>query len=365
MSKFCESVVHENDDIYKAYWDFCRTGVMTMVLDKEDKFVGVVGVKEYQKAMQAGENKYKCVSEIANYNCTVISGDNLYEKARNIYVDKEIEWLPVLDEEGNLIDVFSKKRAFYKQYFRNRKLPYMHYAMIVWGAAEEARKLGFKKISVMEFGVAGGNGLLALEFHAREIGRLFGIEIQVYGFDTGEGLPEYEEDYRDMPYHYRWGEYKMDVSRLTEKLEKAMLILGDIHSTSHQFWAMEPAPIGAMAIDVDLYTSTVPILHMLETEYKNVLPRVYMYFDDIFTGFENIGENVAIKEFNEKNIGNISISPEGTVKGYDYGLFIGYPQLPDEWKADMKLCHYFKHPLYNVYRGTVLDPERPLRNCIL
>ena len=52
MKKFLECV--EKDDIYKAYWNFCKTGVMTLVLDEEDKFVGAVGVKEYEKAMVYG-----------------------------------------------------------------------------------------------------------------------------------------------------------------------------------------------------------------------------------------------------------------------------------------------------------------------
>ncbi len=360
MKKFLECIAHEKDDIYKAYWNFRKTGVMTLVLDKEDKFAGAVGVKEYERAMIYGGVEF--VSEITNYNCTVISGDHLYEQARNIYYEKNIEWIPVLDTEGNLIDVFSRRRAFYKDYFKEGKLPYLHYARIVWAAANEAKKLGLKAISVIEFGVAGGNGLLALEFHAREIGRLFDIEIQVYGFDTGEGLPEYDEDYRDMPHHFRRGTYNMNFSQLTEKLEKAKLILGDINTTGHQFWTMEPAPIGAMAIDVDLYTSTVPVLRMLETEYENVLPRVFMYFDDIFKGYENVGENVAIKEFNEKHTRDIAISPEGTAKGYD-GAFFGYPLY--EWKADIKLCHYFKHPLYNVYQGKTFEAELPLKYCIL
>lgn len=54
MKKFQECVVYEKDDIYRAYWNFCKTGVMTMVLDKEDKFVGAVGVKEYKNAMAIG-----------------------------------------------------------------------------------------------------------------------------------------------------------------------------------------------------------------------------------------------------------------------------------------------------------------------
>ena len=297
-----------------------------------------------------------------NYNCTVISGDNIYEKAREIYIDKKFEWLPVLDKDHNLIDVFSRRRAFYKQYFEEGKLPYMHYARIVWAAAEEARKLNLKEISVIEFGVAGGNGLIALEFHAAEIGRLFGIEIFVYGFDTGKGLPEYKTDYRDMPYHFKKETYNMDYQRLTNRLEKAKLVLGDIHETSQQFWNTEPAPVGAIAIDVDFYTSTVSVLHMLETEYKNVLPRIFMYFDDIFRGFENVGENEAIKEFNRKHVRDISISPEGTAKGYDRS-FLGYSLY--EWKADIKVCHYFKHPLYNVWNGTPFEPEAPLKYYIL
>ncbi|MCI8735463.1 MAG: CBS domain-containing protein [Lachnospiraceae bacterium] len=363
MKKFLECVAHEKDDIYKAYWNFCKTGVMTLVLDEEDKFVGAVGVKEYEKAMVYGG--VECVSEITNYNCTVIGGDHLYEQARNIYYEKNIEWLPVLDAERNLVDVFSRRRAFYKKYFEEGKLPYLHYARIVWAAANEAKKLGLMAISVIEFGVAGGNGLLALEFHAREIGRLFDIEIQVYGFDTGEGLPEYETDYKDQLFRFKMGAYKMNFSQLAEKLTSAKLVLGDIHATSLQFWEMCPAPIGAMMVDVDIYTSTIPVLQMLETDCKNVLPRIFMYFDDIFKGYENIGENLAIKEFNERNQGSISISPEGTGRDYDAFSLGCTAQSAKGETIEMKVCHYFRHPMYNVYIAPREWGEAPLKQYIL
>lgn len=363
MRKFLECIAYEKDNIYKAYWNYSKTGVMTLVLNEEDKFVGAVGVKEYEKAMVFGGVEH--VSEITNYNCTVISGDHLYEKARNIYYEKNIEWLPVLDAERNLIDVFSRRRAFYKDYFKEGKLPYPHYARIVWAAANEAQKLGLKAISVIEFGVAGGNGLIALEFHAREIGKLFDIEIQVYGFDTGEGLPEYEADYRDELFRFKKGTYKMNFSQLAEKLTSAKLVLGDIHVTGCQFWEMCQAPIGAVMIDVDIYTSTIPVLKMLETDFKNVLPRIFMYFDDIFKGYENIGENLAIKEFNERNRESIAISPEGTDRDYDT-FSLGYNTNSIQGKAiEMKVCHYFKHPLYNEYVAPKDWGEAPLKHYIL
>ncbi|MHC4129678.1 MAG: hypothetical protein ACYSUA_16250, partial [Planctomycetota bacterium] len=41
------------------------------------------------------------------------------------------------------------------------------------------------RISALEFGVAGGNGLLALERAAMRLAEIFGVEIDVYGFDSG------------------------------------------------------------------------------------------------------------------------------------------------------------------------------------
>lgn len=51
------------------------------------------------------------------------------------------------------------------------------------------------KISAIEFGVDGGNGLLAMENIAQEVEKEVPVEFEIYGFDTGSGLPE-PIDYR-------------------------------------------------------------------------------------------------------------------------------------------------------------------------
>ena len=64
-----------------------------------------------------------------------------------------------------------------------------HYAYGIYSAADLAKRLGLSAISVIEFGVAGGRGLLAMENIAREISSNFTkIEILVLGFDGGQGL---------------------------------------------------------------------------------------------------------------------------------------------------------------------------------
>src|SRR5215207_985617 len=45
-----------------------------------------------------------------------------------------------------------------------------HYGYGLLKAAELARRLGYARISAIEFGVAGGNGLLSLERHAARVG---------------------------------------------------------------------------------------------------------------------------------------------------------------------------------------------------
>ena len=86
----------------------------------------------------------------------------------------------------------------------------MHYAYILYNAAKLAKRLDIKQISVIEFGVASGRGLLLLEKYSQEIEKILGVEVEVYGFDMGSGLPN-PTGYKDLPYHWKKGFFKMDV----------------------------------------------------------------------------------------------------------------------------------------------------------
>src|SRR5213075_2807982 len=58
-----------------------------------------------------------------------------------------------------------------------------YYPNYLWGtlsAAAVAAALGYERISVIEFGVAGGNGLVALESCARQAAELSGVAIDTY-----------------------------------------------------------------------------------------------------------------------------------------------------------------------------------------
>lgn len=92
-----------------------------------------------------------------------------------------------------------------------------HYAYAVWHAARLAQRLGLPRISIIEFGVAGGNGLLSLEQHAAASSGASGVAIDVYGFDSGQGLPA-PLDFRDLPYHWKPGFFGMDQAELRGRL---------------------------------------------------------------------------------------------------------------------------------------------------
>lgn len=222
-----------------------------------------------------------------------------------------------------------------------------HYAYCVYHAALLAKKLGYERISAVEFGVAGGNGLCNLESHAKEASKLLSIKIDVYGFDNGEGLPE-PVDYRDLPYHWKQGFFKMDVPKLQEQLENAKLVLGNIRETSKNFFEKyEPAPIGAIAFDFDFYSSTAIALGMLEAGEKYYLPRVFCYFDDIigtevelYNDFS--GERLAINEFNQ--------SHKSIKLGLPYHL-LG-KKVVEPWYHQIRIGHFFEHSRYNEFIST-------------
>src|SRR5215475_11622913 len=105
----------------------------------------------------------------------------------------------------------------YQSKLKHGVIPRANYGYCLYNGARLAKRLGHSRMSAIEFGVAGGNGLLSMENHAEQISKLLGIEIETYGFDTSEGLPK-PIDYRDLPYHWKEGFFKMDVAALQSKL---------------------------------------------------------------------------------------------------------------------------------------------------
>lgn len=179
------------------------------------------------------------------------------------------------------------------------------YLLGVLSAADQAEREGVDRIVVIEFGVAGGNGLLALERWAREVGRATGIRIDVYGFDTGEGLPETCGDHRDHPDKWAPHDYPMDVEALRRRLDgRTQLIIGDLRDTIGAFAAQLTCPIGFASVDVDLYSSTKAVLELFRGADRKMLRRTYLYFDDVADPKASFlhrfaGELLAIDEFNQ------------------------------------------------------------------
>jgi hypothetical protein len=176
----------------------------------------------------------------------------------------------------------------------------------ILAAADEALHEGVKKISAYEFGVAGGNGLLAMGDIAAAVEAETGVKITVYGFDTGTGLPNLIGDYRDYPDHWQHGDYPMNEEALRKQLRpNTHLILGDVRGTVPQYLPHIREPIGFVAVDVDIYSSTCDVLRMFLFPDRKMLRRVYMYFDDVDLPFTHrfAGEMLAMDEFNRSNDG--------------------------------------------------------------
>jgi hypothetical protein len=217
-----------------------------------------------------------------------------------------------------------------------------HYGHCLLQAALLAKKLGHSWFSAIEFGVAGGNGLMALEAHAEYVKRETGVNVAIYGFDTGNGMPS-PLDYRDLPYLWQSGDFRMDPEKLKMQLTRAKLILGPVGETVAEFCHSEmPPPIGFIAFDLDYYSSTAAAFQIFEQESVYLLPRVVCYFDDVVGDVdwaynEFTGELLAIKEFNETH-NDTKLAP---VQGLRFGQ-----KLPQLWHEQIFVAHLFKHADY-------------------
>jgi hypothetical protein len=234
-----------------------------------------------------------------------------------------------------------------------------HNAFSILKAADAAKGLGLKTVSLIEFGVATGAGLMNMARIAAEVTKITGVEFKLYGFDTGKGMPP-ARDYRDHPDMYAQGDFAMDAERLRQKLPSNVhLKLGEISNTVDEFLAQLPIsePIGYVVIDVDYYYSTVDALRILKGAPEQYLPLSLVYLDDIWCERHNsvCGELLAMNEFNRDH-------PMRRIERHPF-LEHGRIFRRAKWLGQVYFLHVLDHPDRSVVRSET--EKRKLENVYL
>jgi hypothetical protein len=213
--------------------------------------------------------------------------------------------------------------------------PYPYYQYGILTGANSAKRDGRPAITVIEFGVASGGGLLAMERHARAIEHTTSVKIAVIGFDSGAGLPTFC-DHRDHPDLWKPGDYRFDISAVEKQIDqrRTRIIVGDVRETVPAFLQSgDFAPIGFVSFDLDIYSSTIAALQILGAEARRVLRQTPLYFDDIdfINNHRWAGELLAIREFNN-TYENVKIDKW-------YGIRIGKPFPEAHYWNKMMVAH--------------------------
>jgi hypothetical protein len=213
----------------------------------------------------------------------------------------------------------------------------------VWGTLQGvalAKVLGIERVSVIEFGVASGAGLVSMERTAERCEQLAGLGIDVFGFDTGTGHPK-PRDYRDMPYRWFEGYYPCDREVLQKKLRRARMIYGLIAETVTTFVQTEHPPVAFVGWDFSTYTGTRDGMRLFAADAESLLPRTPCSFRSA-VGKDNCeftGELLAIGEFNAAH----AMRKIGKIPGMRYFA----PAHPGHWVEMLHTLHIFDHPAYN------------------
>lgn len=238
----------------------------------------------------------------------------------------------------SLFKIF-KTNNYYLNLIKKGKLPRPHYALGMFLSAFLAKELKIKKISVLEFGCWKGEALFDMEIFANDIEKLLNVNIEIYGFEGGDGLPQ-SKDFKDRLYQFSPGEMKTGFDNYFNKLNKTKTFFGEFKNTVNQFTNTNHAPIGCIFNDADYFSSTLESFEVLK-DSKKMMPKVYLYFDDLNFSSSFTGELGAINEFNKKNNTQIECIPE----------FAEYLSLYwRKWLFLAKrfyLVHNFNHKEYN------------------
>ena len=108
----------------------------------------------------------------------------------------------------NILSIFVALFGNYKTKIAFDLVVRQQYAFSLLKTAELAQAQGLKSVTVIEFGVAAGAGLMNICNIARKITRLTGVEFQIFGFDSGQGMPP-PRDHRDHPEVFSEGSFPL------------------------------------------------------------------------------------------------------------------------------------------------------------
>jgi hypothetical protein len=206
-----------------------------------------------------------------------------------------------------------------------------------------ARSLGLPTVAAIELGVGEGDGLVALERAAVAASLLSEVDVAVYGFDTGTGMPE-PADQRDTPWLTASIPDQLDEERLRAQLTRAQLVLGPVAETVPRFVHSTHPPIGFLSFDLGYHSSTRDALALLDAPAQRLLPRVGCFVDDVF-GYgasDFTGARAALTDFNTAH----AERKVSKIHGLRYSLPVSQDPLP--WHEQMYLAHLFDHPQYDV-----------------
>jgi len=177
------------------------------------------------------------------------------------------------------------------------------YSLCLLHGVYQAILSGYQKISAVEFGVAEGHGLLDLCRAAEFFSAASGIDIEVYGLDSFQGLPKPIQHF-DHPEIWTQGQFYHDPEILKKKLpDFARLLIGDVSDTVGQLESVvAAAPLAFVSLDLDFYTSTRAALSVFRFDQNHYVPAVPTYVDDVFdliTYNEFSGAEKALVEFTQ------------------------------------------------------------------
>lgn len=271
---------------------------------------------------------------------------------RRIFVERLTEPLHL-----NVLSLFLAAFGTYRAKIAFDLILRQEYAHGMQQAAALAKARGLSRVTIVELGVGAGTGLLNLCAIAKSLSPAAGVRFEIFGFDSGRGLPA-PADYRDHPEAYGRGWYPMQADKLAGALAgAATLVLGDLENTVVPFVKqLDPsAPVGFAAVDVDYYSSAKKALELFAGPPSVYLPYFPVYIDDIKLASHNsrAGEALAIEEFNR----------EHPLRVLEFDRFLVHSRIfkHARWLSQMYKLHVLDHPERNDLspRGQIRDPGNP------
>ena len=141
LDKVYDRIISKKTTILEALKKMDKQDIKLLLVLQDEKFVGLISIGDIQRAIIKNLSLETVVNEIMRENLRIAKESDKFEDIKKLMIDFRMEFLPVVDDNHNLINIYFWKDIFNNETVKHDNLPDIPVVIMAGGKGTRLKPL--------------------------------------------------------------------------------------------------------------------------------------------------------------------------------------------------------------------------------